>query len=82
VVESWGCPVCNEPYNWAEITVEGGVIESVEAVELSSEMLEWVHYLTWDVDDQYRAIAGDSLYEDGTLRPDYRERLLATISDL
>ena len=81
VVESWGCPVCDEPYNWAEVTIEGGYIRSVETVELSAEMLDRVHYLTWDINDLYRAVTGDSLYEEGSLRPDYLPRLRTVLSN-
>lgn len=44
----WTCPYCHHYPNWAEIVVNEGRIESIEAVPLDGVILDRLHYLDED----------------------------------
>lgn len=48
LLDTWECPYCSSPFNWAEIVVSKGLITSVLAVPLNRETLERVHFISDD----------------------------------
>jgi hypothetical protein len=59
-VESWTCTNCNAA-NFGEIVFAGGVVTSIEAIELDLEALERVHFLGEETVEMLQAIAGEPL---------------------
>src|SRR6266852_4032714 len=45
ILHPWDCPYCGA-YNWAEIVVRNGIIESISAVPLNRETLERSHLIS------------------------------------
>lgn len=59
LIDSWECPSCEAPYNWAQVKVKQGVIESVDSIDLSEEAISGVNYITeeceyldWTIDEK------------------------------
>ncbi|MBF2048763.1 MAG: hypothetical protein IGS54_15620 [Elainella sp. C42_A2020_010] len=46
ILNTWECPFCGTPYNWAQITVQNEMIEEVLAVAKSREVLSQVHFVS------------------------------------
>lgn len=46
ILQTWECPSCGSPFNWAEIMVINGVIERIVAVELNGKVLEQAHFIS------------------------------------
>lgn len=57
LLNPWNCPACGS-YNWAEIVVRGGVIESITAAPLNRETLERSHLISNEADFEAAALAG------------------------
>src|SRR5262245_31599246 len=49
ILEQWDCAVCGSVYNWAEIIIRDGRIESIEAVPLTQESLRRAHFINVEV---------------------------------
>lgn len=47
ILESWECPACGTPFNWAFVKVEGSVISLISEVELS-ELISSVNFVSED----------------------------------
>jgi uncharacterized protein YlaI len=56
----WTCPSCGGAWNWAEVAVRDGVIESVHEVLLNQETLARVNFVVEDVRDVAADLAGSS----------------------
>jgi hypothetical protein len=48
ILQSWECPACGQAFNWAEIVVKDGVIQSIEAVPLDRATLGRANYISDD----------------------------------
>jgi rubredoxin len=46
ILETWECPSCGAPYNWAEVVVLNGVIKEIVAVEINRTVFEQAHYIS------------------------------------
>lgn len=46
ILETWECPSCGQSFNWAEIVVRDGIIESILPVLLTREVLEQAHFIS------------------------------------
>ncbi|HLP87924.1 MAG TPA: hypothetical protein VK184_04870 [Nostocaceae cyanobacterium] len=46
ILETWECPSCDAPYNWAEIVVLNDVIKGIVAVEFNRTVFEQAHYVS------------------------------------
>jgi hypothetical protein len=46
ILNTWECPFCGVPYNWAQITVQNERIEEVLAVAKSREVLLQAHFVS------------------------------------
>ncbi|HLO32679.1 MAG TPA: hypothetical protein VK249_26265 [Anaerolineales bacterium] len=40
ILQTWECPYCDSPTNWAEVIVNNGLIESIDAVKFDREHFE------------------------------------------
>ena len=40
ILQTWECPYCGSPANWAEVVVSNGLIESINAVKFDREHFE------------------------------------------
>jgi hypothetical protein len=49
ILQSWECPACEQPLNWAEIDVRNGVIHGINAVPLDRAHFERSHLISNDV---------------------------------
>lgn len=48
LLETWECPECDQTFNWAQISINSGKIESIESIELSRSAIYAVNYITDD----------------------------------
>ncbi|ATB29204.1 hypothetical protein [Melittangium boletus] len=48
ILQTWECPFCGAPANWAEVTVSHGVIERMAAVEFDRDHFERSHLIAND----------------------------------
>ena len=48
ILETWDCPKCDKPSNWARIIIMRGKIELVESIVLSAEIVQGANYITED----------------------------------
>lgn len=55
LLHQWSCPTCGYAYNWAELTVRDGVIESIVETPLTSAAFTRAHYVV----DDLREVAAD-----------------------
>ena len=46
VIEAWSCPNCGAAFLWAQITLEGGVLRSVDEIALTEKSLSSADYIT------------------------------------
>ncbi len=46
ILQTWDCPNCGTPLNWAEIVVDNGVIQQIIPVILSRQQLDWAHFIS------------------------------------
>jgi len=45
ILETWDCPTCGAPFNWAIVSIVGGVIQSVETARLEESVIlgcDWI----------------------------------------
>lgn len=49
ILQTWECPSCGMPANWAEVVIRNGVIESMTAVEFDREHFERSNLVANDV---------------------------------
>ncbi|HEX4048933.1 MAG TPA: hypothetical protein VH309_13900 [Elusimicrobiota bacterium] len=45
VLQTWECPYCSTPFNWAEIVIRDGEIRGVSAVPMTPKTLATAHYM-------------------------------------
>lgn len=45
ILQTWECPFCSTPFNWAEIVIRDGVIRKVSSVPMSAKTLAGAHYI-------------------------------------
>ena len=48
LLQTWECPFCGTPTNWAEVVVCNGVIDQIEAVPFDREHVERSHLIGHD----------------------------------
>jgi len=48
ILETWECPSCDKPFNWARIEIRNGSIESIHEVDLTSEVLQSANFICED----------------------------------
>lgn len=48
ILQTWECPSCDSPANWAEIVVRAGLIDSIDAVNFDREPFERSHLISND----------------------------------
>jgi hypothetical protein len=48
ILQTWECPSCGAPANWAEIIVRDGIIDSIDAAPLDREHFERSNLLSDD----------------------------------
>ena len=48
ILHTWECPSCGNGFNWAEVVVREGVIESITAIEFDREHFERSHLVSHD----------------------------------
>lgn len=60
ILQTWECPTCGAPFNWAEITVGAGTIEHIEAVSLTRKVVEKAHYISNEVISVVAELTGRS----------------------
>lgn len=58
LLDTWSCPTCHAPQNWAEIVVRDGVIAAIRAVPFDRSSFERAHWLKDDADSEAAALAG------------------------
>lgn len=46
VLQTWECPSCGQPFNWAEIAVRDGIIETISSVTLNADQLRRSHLIS------------------------------------
>lgn len=46
ILETWECPNCDKPFNWAKVEIVDGKIESIHEIELSTENLQKANYIS------------------------------------
>lgn len=63
ILQTWECPSCGTPYNWAMILVFGEVITEITNVSLNREVLENSHFISEDCIDEVKALTDFSYQE-------------------
>jgi len=63
ILQTWECPSCGAPANWAEIVVREGAIERVTAVSLTREVFERSHFIAPEADSVAAELAGRAVQE-------------------
>jgi hypothetical protein len=48
IIETWECPKCDKPFNWAIVAIVGGKIARVESIELSADLIHTANYIAED----------------------------------
>lgn len=48
ILETWVCPSCKSPFNWAKIEIVNGKVELIESVKLSAKIIQSANYITED----------------------------------
>jgi rubredoxin len=46
LLDIWECPICGHPFNWAEIVILDGIINTVKAVPLNREVFEKANFIS------------------------------------
>lgn len=46
ILETWECPSCDKPFNWARIKIENGRIKSIHETELTTATLLESNYIS------------------------------------
>jgi hypothetical protein len=78
ILHSWTCPQCGGG-NVAEVGLADGCVRSIESSELTTAMLERVHFIIATVDDMIERITGESIWTDAGLREDWLAGLRAAL---
>jgi hypothetical protein len=65
LLDTWECDVCNEPFNWALITIENSKITLVKEVEITDEIARCANYIS-DIclDIGYTIVAGKVMHSE------------------
>jgi rubredoxin len=63
MLDTWECPNCGFPYNWAEIVVQDNLIQDVFAVPLDKATLEGANYISTECISTVTALTGRSFLE-------------------
>jgi rubredoxin len=61
ILQTWECPFCGKSFNWAEIVICEGVIESISAVALNREVLERVNFISTESVDVAARLTNSSI---------------------
>jgi len=48
LLESWECPSCGAPFNWAKISIKNKTIEVVESINLDESVIKKSNYISED----------------------------------
>jgi hypothetical protein len=80
LLELWYCASSHDR-NWAQVTLRAGCVERIEAVMPTRALIDQAHFLTENIDDIYEQLTGAPLYVDDELRPDFAERLKASLPE-
>jgi hypothetical protein len=56
LLEPWGCPSCGEQGNWARIVIRDNRVESIEAAEFTSEVVDSANVVSADCVDVAREL--------------------------
>lgn len=48
LLETWECPSCDKPFNWARIEIVTGRIESIREIDLTFESLQSANFISAD----------------------------------
>jgi hypothetical protein len=78
-VMSWSCTNCTAA-SFAEVVFDGGVVTSIAPVELDHDTLARIHYLGTDTEEMLVAIAGQPLYVNSQLVPNWLDLLRAGLA--
>lgn len=63
ILQTWECPSCGKPSNWAVVSVKNGRIQGVAAVPLNRQTFERAHYISLDADGVAADVSGRPVTE-------------------
>jgi uncharacterized protein (UPF0212 family) len=61
ILQTWECPFCGKSFNWAEIVIREGVIETISAVPLNREVLERANFISTESVDVAAKLTNSSI---------------------
>jgi endogenous inhibitor of DNA gyrase (YacG/DUF329 family) len=58
LLQTWRCPHCGTPFQWAEVVVRDGLVSAIEPVALDAAAIARAHYAVDDAKEIAATLAG------------------------